>query len=235
MRHEAYIKHGGIYPATGKPMPVQYSKPFAQIQLIPERLNWPLTQKKPLRIFVDSMSDLFHSQIEDDYIRQVFAVMRAAHWHTFQVLAKRAGRLRRLGPTLSWSPNIWIGVSIENDLVAPRADALRGLPAEVCYLSCEPFLGALPSLNLAGIHWVITGGESGPGARPCDLDGVRNLRDRCMTSGVAFFHKQMGTVWAKSNHLKQDTHGSNMDNWPADLRIRQFPVQERGIVNATLF
>jgi len=118
--------------------------------------------------------------------------------------------------------NVWIGVSIENDQVVARADALRAIPA-LCFVSCEPFLASVPHLNLDGIHWVITGGESGPGARPCDLDGIRDLRDRCAERGVAFFHKQMGTVWAKENHLTKDTHGGNMDHWPADLRIRQFP------------
>ncbi len=192
MRHAAYQKHDGIYPKTGMPMPKQYARPFVAVQLIPERLTWPLHQKRPLKIFVDSMSDLFHSQVPDDYIRQVFSVMRQAHWHTFQVLTKRPGRLRRLGPQLEWAPNIWIGTSIEQDLLTPRADALRQVPAACRFLSCEPLLGPLPSLNLDGIDWVITGGESGPDARPCDPAWVRDLRDRCVERNIAFFHKQWG-------------------------------------------
>lgn len=125
MRHAAFLKHGGSYPKTGKPMPRQYAQPFEAIQLFPERLSWPLRQKQPLRIFVNSMSDLFHSQVPEDYIRQVFEVMREAHWHIFQILTKRPGRLRTLGPQLDWPSNVWIGVSIEQDLVVRRADVLR--------------------------------------------------------------------------------------------------------------
>jgi protein gp37 len=219
MRHVAYLKHNGVYPKTGKPMPKQYARPFAEMQLLPDRLDWPLHQKQPLRIFVDSMSDLFHSQIPDDYIRQVFEVMRAAHWHTFQVLTKRAGRLRRLGPNLAWTPNIWMGVSVENDLVTPRVDALRAVPASVRFLSCEPLLGPLPSLNLEGISWMITGGESGPDARFCDPDWVRDLRDRCVEQHIAFFHKQWGGRTSKAG-------GRELDGQTWD----QMPILDRGSV-----
>jgi protein gp37 len=213
MRYAAYVRHGGIYPKTGKPMPEQYARPFSEVQLLPERLEWPLHQRQPLRIFVDSMSDLFHSKIPDEYIRRVFEVMREAHWHTFQVLTKRVGRLRRLGQSLPWEPHIWIGTSVENDLVTPRADALRTVPAHVRFLSCEPLLGPLSSLNLDGISWVITGGESGPNARSCDPEWVRDLRDRCIERGIAFFHKQWGGRTPKAGGRLLD--GRTWDEFPA--------------------
>ncbi len=158
----------------------------------PDRLALPLQWRKPRRIFVNSMSDLFHKDIPDDFIRQVFDVMVRADWHVFQVLTKRSSRLAALGPSLPWPPHIWIGVSIETDRYTDRAGDLRAVPAALRFVSAEPLLGPLPSLNLDGIHWLITGGESGPHHRPCDPDWVRDLRDRCVASGVAFFHKQWG-------------------------------------------
>lgn len=222
-RYQVYVSNNGMYPKTGKPMPQQYARPFSEVQLLPERLEWPLHQKQPLRIFVDSMSDLFHSQIPEDYIHQVFAVMEKAHWHTFQVLTKRVGRLRRLAPTLNWAPNIWIGTSIEQDLVTARADALRTVPASVRFLSCEPLLGPLPSLNLEGIHWLITGGESGPEARLCDPDWVRDLRDRCIEQGVAFFHKQWGGRTPKAGGRLLD--GRIWDEYPSQRSVVQISTQ----------
>lgn len=198
MRHEVYVRDGGIYPKNGKPIPVQYAKPFSEIQLIPERLEQPLRIKQPTKFFVNSMSDLFHSQVPEDYIQQVFDVMSRAHWHTFQVLTKRAGRLRRMGASLDWPSNVWMGVSIEEDMLTPRADALRTVPAAVRFLSCEPLLGPLPSLNLDGIHWVITGGESGPEARTADPEWFRGIRDKCLAAGVAYHHKQNGGRTSKA-------------------------------------
>jgi protein gp37 len=225
MRYDAYKRYNGVYPKTGKRMPVQYAKPFSEIQLLPQRLEDPLHVKTPQRFFVNSMSDLFHSDVPDEYIRACFDVMKRAHWHVFQVLTKRAGRLCRLGPKLEWPANVWIGVSIENDLVTPRADALRSVPASVRFLSCEPLLGPLPSLNLEGLHWLITGGESGPSSRHCDPDWVRDLRDRCVAAGVAFFHKQWGGRTPKAG-------GRELDGRTWD----QFPVQAREeITNVTLF
>lgn len=212
MRHRAYQKHGGFYPKNGLPMPKQCAQPFSTVQLLPERLSWPLHQKQPRMIFVDSMSDLFHSQVPDDYIKEVFEMMRQAHWHTFQVLTKRVGRLRRLGQRLDWPENVWMGVSIERDALTPRADALRMVPAAVRFLSCEPLLGPLPSLDLTDIHWVITGGESGPDARPCDPDWVRDLRDRCIERGISFFHKQWGGRTSKAGGRELD--GRTWDELP---------------------
>src|SRR5258708_4585282 len=138
--------------------------------------------------------------------------MRPAHWPTFQVLTKRPGRLRRMAAQLDWAPNIWIGVSIERDELTPRADALRLVPARVRFLSLEPLLGPLPSLDLTGIQWAITGGESGPGARPCDPDWVRAIRDQCQATGTAFFHKQWGGPTPKSGGRLLD--GRTWDEFP---------------------
>lgn len=190
-RYAFSIANNGIYP-NGKPVASQYAKPFSEIQLLPQRLEDPLHIKKPQRFFVNSMSDLFHSNVPDEYILQVFDTMRRAHWHSFQILTKRAGRLRRLGQHIQWPDNVWMGVSIETDDLTPRADALREVPAKVRFLSCEPLLGPLPSLSLKGIHQVIVGGESGPDARPMKLDWVRGIRDRCVSANVAFFYKQFG-------------------------------------------
>jgi protein gp37 len=191
-RHHIYTTHDGHWSAQGKPMPKQYARPFSDIQLLPERLAQPLQIKEPGFVFVNSMSDLFHSQVPDTYIHEVFAVMRRAHWHTFQMLTKRAGRLRRLGKVLDWPPNVWMGVSIEQDHLTPRADALREITPAVRFLSCEPLLGPLPSLSLDGLHWVIVGGESGPQARPMQEAWVTDLRDRCVTADIPFFFKQWG-------------------------------------------
>ena len=192
-RHTIYERYDGYWNAEGQmAMPHQYAQPFSSVQLLPGRLEVPLHEKQPRMIFVDSMSDLFHSQVPDEYIFQVFEVLRKAHWHTFQVLTKRPGRLRRLGPKLSWPSNVWMGVSIESDELTPRADALRAVPAAVRFLSCEPLLGPLPSLNLEGIHWVIVGGESGPEARPMQKEWAIDLRDRCVAAHVSFFFKQWG-------------------------------------------
>jgi len=215
MRHAAYLKYGGVYP-NGQLMPVQYARPFSEIQLFPERLAQPLRVKKPTTFFVNSMSDLFHSRVPDAYIQQVFDVMERASWHTFQILTKRAGRLRRLASVLSWPQNVWMGVSIECDRLTVRADVLREVPAAVRFLSCEPLLGPLPSLSLDGIGWVITGGESGPCARSCQPEWVRALRDQCLAQGVAFFHKQWGGRTPKAGGRLLD--GRIWDEMPVVVR-----------------
>ncbi len=210
-RHEAYLQGNGAYP-HGKPIPRQYAKPFSEVQLLPERLEEPLRIKTPTKFFANSMSDLFHSNVPDEYICQVFDVMRRADWHIFQVLTKRAGRLRRLGPLLDWPPNLWLGVSIELDHLVVRADALRAVPAAIRFVSCEPLLGPLPSLDLTAMDWIITGGESGPGARHCDPDWVRDLRDRCVDRTIAFFHKQWGGRTPKAGGRLLD--GRTWDEMP---------------------
>lgn len=191
-RNEAYNRHGGIYPKNGKPMPRQYAKPFTEVQLLPSRLEDPLHIKVPSRFFVNSMADLFHSDVPFDFIKQVFEVMRQAHWHTFQILTKRPNRARYLAPALDWAPNVWMGTSIESDIFCRRANLLRLIPAAVRFLSLEPLLGPLPSLNLEGIHWVIVGGESGPDARPLNPRWAIDVKDRCVQENVAFFFKQWG-------------------------------------------
>ena len=162
------------------------------LKLWPERLELPLKWKKSRMIFTNSMSDLFHKDIPDDYIYRVFDIMVKADWHIFQVLTKRSARLARMASSLPWTPNIWMGVSIELDLYTWRADHLRKVPASTRFISAEPLLGLLSNLKLDGIHWLISGGESGPGHRPCNPEWVRDLRDRCQLAGVAFFHKQWG-------------------------------------------
>jgi protein gp37 len=165
-----------------------------ELKLWPERLTLPLGWKEPKRIFVNSMSDLYHPGVPEAYIRNVFATMTRARWHTFQVLTKRAERLSQLGRSLPWRPNIWQGVSIENMDVAWRADELRKVPAQVRFLSLEPLLGPLDGLKLAGMQWIIVGGESGPHARPMKKEWAIALRNRCVKEGVPFFFKQWGGV-----------------------------------------
>jgi protein gp37 len=155
-------------------------------------LEVPLRWKRPQKIFVNSMSDLFHRDVPVDYILRVFSVMRRAHWHRFQILTKRSDRLVELDLLLDWAPNIWMGVSVESDEYRPRMDDLRKTGAVLKFLSLEPLLGPLHNLDLRGIDWVIVGGESGWGARVVDPAWVVDLRNQCLDSGVPFFFKQWG-------------------------------------------
>ncbi len=164
------------------------------LQLRPERLRQPLTWVKPRLVFVNSMSDLFHAAIPDEYIVEVFSVMRAASWHRFQVLTKRAERLRRLTRKYGVSDNVWLGVSVESPEYYWRIRLLQDAPVRTKFLSCEPLLSPLQSLPLDGISWVIVGGESGPGARLMRPEWVREIRDDCNARGVPFFFKQWGGV-----------------------------------------
>ncbi|MCM2250276.1 MAG: phage Gp37/Gp68 family protein [Geothrix sp.] len=176
--------------AMGTP---QYARGF-EVTLQPAALELPLGWKRPQTIFVNSMSDLFHEKVPFEFIQQIFAVMKQAHWHTFQVLTKRAERLEELASGLEWPSNVWMGVSIESDQYTYRADHLRRTGANVKFLSLEPLLGPLPSLDLDQLDWVIVGGESGPGARPIKEAWVVELRDRCECARVPFFFKQWGGV-----------------------------------------
>ena len=164
-----------------------------QLTLHPDLIDVPLQWKKPRKIFVNSMSDLFHSEVPDEFILKVFETMNRAPQHIFQVLTKRPERVAAMAHQLNWSSNIWMGTSVESMRVVERVDHLRKVPARIRFLSCEPLLGPL-QLNLDGIHWVIVGGESGPGARPLDGEWVRGIRDQCIRKGVAFFFKQWGGV-----------------------------------------
>jgi protein gp37 len=161
------------------------------LQLRPERLDLPLTWKKPRRIFVNSMSDLFHPEVPDAFIYGVFDTMRRADWHTFQVLTKRPERAAEMAGRLPWPDNVWLGASVEYQRWTCRIDALRQVPAAIRFLSCEPLLGPL-SLDLAGIDWVIVGGESGPRARRMQPAWAESIRDQCIRAGVPFFFKQWG-------------------------------------------
>lgn len=181
--------------------------------LQPQMLQRPLQWKKPQRIFVNSMSDLFHHQVPLEYIQQVFDVMGRASWHQFQILTKRAKRLEQLSPQLRWSKNIWMGVSVESAPYKYRIDHLRRTAAQVKFLSIEPLIGPLGAVDLHGIDWVIVGGESGPGARPMEEDWVLEVQAQCQQNQVPFFFKQWGgTNKKKAGRLLQ---GRTWDELPA--------------------
>ena len=224
---------------------------FTDVRCHPERLDWPLHRRKPLRIFVNSMSDLFHEQVSSEFIDQVLIVMASARRHTFQILTKRANRMleclhnpamggyiwdlanRKHGPFMGdlWPlPNVWLGVSVEDQKTADeRVPLLLQTPAAVRFVSYEPALGLVDferggfsllspcksptGKSWPGLDWVIAGGESGPGARPSHPDWFRSVRDQCQAAGVPFFMKQ---ITEKGRKIP-------FDQWPEDLRIRQFP------------
>jgi len=162
------------------------------LQLRPERLDKPAHWRKPRRVFVDSMSDLFHEQVPDGFIRDVFAVMSAVDRHVYHIITKRHERLAALGPSLPWPPHVFVGVTVEGPRYVHRADALRGVAAAVRFVCAEPLLGPLDHLDLTGIDWVVSGGESGPDRRPPQIEWVRGLRDLCAAADVPFTFKQWG-------------------------------------------
>lgn len=187
------------------------------LTLRPERLDQPLRWRRPRMIFVNSVSDLFHKQVTRAFIDQVFETMEAANWHTFQLLTKRSSLMRdylraryrgKKGPT-----HIWCGVSVEDAQATPRIKHLCASPAGVRFLSIEPLIGAIGSVDLRGIDWVIAGGESGPGARPLHLEWVREIRDQCLSQNVAFFFKQWGGLRPKSGGRELD--GREWSEFPA--------------------
>lgn len=183
------------------------------LKLWPERLELPLQWKRPRRIFVNSMSDLFHDAVPDEHIFRVFDLMVRADWHIFQVLTKRPRRMAELAPKLPWPAHIWAGTSVELDRYAWRANAyLRRVPASVRFVSAEPLLGPLPSLELDHLSWVIVGGESGWHHRPCEETWVSALRDQCNEAGVAFFLKQWGGRTPKAGGRTLD--GRTWDELP---------------------
>jgi protein gp37 len=183
-----------------------------------ERLELPLRWRRPRRIFVNSMSDLFHEKVPDTFVKQVFEVMARADWHVFQVLTKRAKRMADMAPDLPWPAHIWAGTSVELDDYTWRANTcLRRVPAAIRFVSAEPLLGPLPSLQLDHLSWLITGGESGPRHRPCREEWVRDLRDRCNEAGVAFFHKQWGGRTPKKQGRLLD--GRTWDEYPVPTAV----------------
>jgi protein gp37 len=252
------------YQTDGDP---RTSGPGFGLAVHADALTIPLRWREPRRVFVNSMSDLFHAKVPREFIDEVFGVMAVAHrlhGHEFQVLTKRPERARlylnhgsrqlRGGYTGStrqavayaahrWAidrinagalsdsieygdrwplPGVWLGTSIESAGYVRRADELRETPAAVRFLSAEPLLGPLPSLDLTGIDWLIIGGESGKGARPLELSWVYDLIDRARDAKTAVFVKQLGSSW--SMHGRLDPKGGDPDYWPPDLRIREWPT-----------
>lgn len=259
MRHAAY--------QAGKNLPMQYAKPFKELQLFEDRLDDPLRWRTPKKVFVNSMSDLFHKDIPDEFIDAVFGTMGACEdqgrGHVFQILTKRADRMLAYNRTRAYKAwnapridteawparNVWWGVSVEDRKHGlPRIDRLRQVSAAVRFLSIEPLLEDLGTIDLTGIHWVIVGGESGKGARVCETLWIRRVMQQCKTAGVPVFVKQLGSramSWGTDDgtfadwnfyesigrHQMPDcwylplkhNHGGNTDEWAADLRVREFP------------
>jgi protein gp37 len=243
------------YQTDGDP---RTSGPGFGLTVHPDTLNVPLRWRDPRTVFVNSMSDLFHAKVPREFVAQVFGVMAATPQHTYQILTKRPERMarmlgdqnfhravgiamvraghpgwrydKRFAVPATWPlANCWAGTSIESAEHIGRADRLRETPAAVRFLSLEPLLGPLPSLDLTGIDWVIIGGESGPGARPLSLGWVRDLLAQCRRYGTAPFVKQLGTLWARDTAwggqavAKTDPKGGNWDFWPSGLRVREYP------------
>ena len=194
--------------------------PYGQgfdLRLVPEKLSEPLRWKRPRRIFVNSMSDLFQDGVPVDFITRVFETMNRADWHTYQVLTKRTKRLTRVASNLDWPANVWMGASVESASYRFRIEHLRGVPAAVRFISAEPLLGPLGDVDLDGIDWVIAGGESGPRARPMDIAWGRDLRDQCVDQGVKFFFKQWGGRTPKAGGRELD--GRTWDDMPITAAV----------------
>lgn len=207
------------------------------LRLVPEKLAEPLRWGNPRMIFVNSMSDLFHEEIADDYIQRVVQVMQIANWHTYQVLTKRSERMRDLLQSplkeASQADHIWWGVSVENRQHGlPRLEHLRSAPAQVRFLSVEPLLEDLGPLDLTGIHWVIVGGESGPRARPLEKAWVISVRDQCRAAGVPFFFKQWGGV--RKGAAGRELDGRTYDERPPRLHGPPLSGAERKSLMAEL-
>jgi protein gp37 len=193
-----------------------YTKGF-ELTLHDDALELPLRWRKPQTIFVNSMSDMFHVDVPEEFIFRAFDVMKRANWHRFQVLTKRSERLLSLSEHLPWAENIWMGVSVETDAYTYRIEHLRATGARIKFLSLEPLLGPLDRLRLEGINWVIVGGESGPGARPMKPKWVTSIRDQCVESNVPFFFKQWGGVWKKK--FGRELEGRLWDQMPASSQL----------------
>jgi protein gp37 len=200
--------------AMGQP---NYANGF-DLTLHEHMLGIPLRWKRPQRVFVNSMSDLFHEDVPLEFVNRVFGVMARADWHQYQILTKRSARLLEIDPLLDWQPQVWMGVSVESARYVHRIDDLRRTGARTKFLSLEPLIGPLPGIELAGIDWVIVGGESGPGARPMQREWVTDIRDQCQKAGVAFFFKQWGGVFKNRTGRKLD--GRTWDEMPEASRRR---------------
>jgi protein gp37 len=197
------------YQVDGNP---QTSGPGFGIQTHESALDVPLNWSTPRVVFVNSMSDLFHAKVPDQFIEKVFEVMASTPRHTYQLLTKRPIRLARLASRLPWPSNVWVGVSVEDNAQAWRVDRLREVPASVRFVSAEPLLGRLDAVDLSGVDWLIAGGESGARARPMDREWVEYLRRRCGDEGLAFFFKQWGGRTPKARG--RELHGRTFDEMP---------------------
>lgn len=204
-------------------MGVEKYKNGFDVTLHPDALPQPTRWKTPRRVFVNSMSDLFHARVPKDFVSQVWDIMRACPQHSFQILTKRPERMARWTAENPAPANVWLGTSVEDERVISRIDRLRECAAAVRFLSCEPLIGPLPDMDLTGIDWVIVGGESGAGHRPMSADWVRDIRAQCERSGVAFFFKQWGGPTPKSG-------GRTLDGRTWD----EFPEKRNGIGMVTL-
>lgn len=198
----------------------QNGKNGFKLTIHPDTLEMPYSWKKPQVIFVNSMSDLFHKDVPLNYIKRVFKVMNDNQQHIFQVLTKRAELLEEYHEELNWTPNIWMGVSVENEKVAHRIDHLRRTGAMIKFLSLEPLIGPLPDLNLSGIDWAIVGGESGRKPRPMLKEWVLEIKDQCIDQKVPFFFKQWGGTNKKKNGRLLD--GREWNEMPRKLNVPEF-------------
>jgi protein gp37 len=232
---------------AGKSIAPQYWYPFERVRVMYDRFDDPLHWRKPRRIFVNSVSDLFHDDVPEKDIRELFSIMGRAHWHTFQILTKRSERLAKLSQSLAWAPNIWMGVSVENQHWAEiRIPHLLETEAEIKFLSCEPLLGPLELIATSewskidildkGIDWVICGGESGKGYRPMNLDWARSLRDQCSEASIPFFYKQSSGLLSGHGTLLD---GELIQEFPAELHpstrtpVKQVPRHVEASLSAT--
>ncbi|RSM77234.1 hypothetical protein DL991_21190 [Amycolatopsis sp. WAC 01375] len=198
------------------------SGPGFGVALHKDALSTPYTWRQPRLVFVNSMSDLFHAKVPLPFVQDVFQVMRETPQHTYQILTKRSKRLSRMAPSLQWPSNVWVGVSVESEDQYDRVRDLMSVPASVRFLSCEPLLGPIPKIPLAGIDWLIAGGESGPSARQLDPEWVRNVRDRCRDHSVPFFFKQWGGLRPKSGGRTLD--GRLWSEMPRPNHVRRTPA-----------
>lgn len=207
--------------AMGNP---RYADGF-KVTLHPDLVDAPKAWKTPRKIFVNSMSDLFHEKVPLAFIKKVFATMRACPQHTFQILTKRSARLAELAPQLDWAPNVWMGVSVEDNNAVVRIHDLLRVPAAVRFLSCEPLIGPCDDMPLAGIDWVIVGGESGPGSREMKIEWVRSIFRQCRAAHAAFFFKQWGGT--RKDLTGRELNGRTYDAMPIpkDPEARRLELQ----------
>lgn len=204
--------------AMGSP---RYSNGF-DVTIHEDLIELPLRWRRPRTVFVNSMSDLFHPDVPLDVIRRIFDVMERTPQHTYQILTKRSSRLRELAPHLPWPSNVWMGVSVEDASVRERIRDLRAVSAAVRFLSCEPLIGPLGRIALAGIHWVIVGGESGPGARPMLPEWVDGIHRQCEKANVPFFFKQWGGV--QKHRTGRLLNGRTYDSMPTHAPFVQIDL-----------